>query len=169
MFQIVSYPIPLILSLFQFFSPSSVVFASNVYISPFVILFPLVCFCCQFPVSIIGYFLFASTITMTQAEFIVVNIVGGFIYSAAKIKVSTCQRISCYSSSIFCCTWNICARVLITWYLIIARSLRCYCWRPRPLHIDRYTSTVTPRPFNRDSCTRAVTATVTHGPLHREC
>lgn len=42
----------------------------------------------QFPVSILGYFMFpGSTITMKQAEFIVVNILGGFIYSAAKIKV----------------------------------------------------------------------------------
>ena len=38
--------------------------------------------------SIIGYFLFSSTLTTTQAEFIVVNIIGGFIYSAAKIKVN---------------------------------------------------------------------------------
>eukprot|EP00903_Cladosiphon_okamuranus_P010193 g9652.t1 len=41
----------------------------------------------NFPVSILGYFLFpGSTITETQAWFIVVNILGGFIYSAAKIK-----------------------------------------------------------------------------------
>ncbi|CAM9669631.1 unnamed protein product [Scytosiphon promiscuus] len=41
----------------------------------------------NFPVSILGYFLFpGSTITLKQAEFIVVNILGGFIYSAAKIK-----------------------------------------------------------------------------------
>lgn len=49
----------------------------------------------QFPVSIIGYFMFRDqVITSTQAKFIVVNIIGGFIYSAAKIKVrpglSTC-------------------------------------------------------------------------------
>eukprot|EP00752_Nemacystus_decipiens_P016768 g15005.t1 len=41
----------------------------------------------NFPVSILGYFLFpGSTITKTQAQFILVNILGGFIYSAAKIK-----------------------------------------------------------------------------------
>lgn len=40
----------------------------------------------NFPVSIIGYFMFAQPMTVVQGEFIVVNITGGFIYSYAKIK-----------------------------------------------------------------------------------
>lgn len=48
-----------------------------------VLFFPL-----QFPVSILGYLLLPSSpIGLTQWEFIAVNIVGGFIYSYAKIKV----------------------------------------------------------------------------------
>lgn len=42
--------------------------------------------------SILGYFLFASVVTRTQAEFIVVNILGGFIYSYAKIKVKAANN-----------------------------------------------------------------------------
>lgn len=41
----------------------------------------------QFPVSIIGYFVFHDNISITQAEFIVVNICGGFLYSAGKLRV----------------------------------------------------------------------------------
>lgn len=36
--------------------------------------------------------MFASEITLTQAEFVVVNILGGFLYSVAKIKVRSCHR-----------------------------------------------------------------------------
>lgn len=54
--------------------------------------------CCgwQFPVAILGYLLLPSTkIGLTQWEFIAVNILGGFIYSYAKIKVCRYRRRRC--------------------------------------------------------------------------
>lgn len=48
---------------------------------------------CQCPVSIIGYFLFSAQVTTTQWEFIAVNIIGGFIYSAGKIQVHHWFRV----------------------------------------------------------------------------
>jgi len=59
----------------------------------------------QFPVSIIGYFMFPGKgISTQQWEFIVVNIIGGFIYSYAKIRVSafaSTERVHAVSGFFF--------------------------------------------------------------------